>query len=579
MTQPQGPASPTPASSIPTTPTPATPSIDAVSDEFVARLCTASPMTAIWLGRAEPGDARLDDLSPEGLAALDDIAARALHAAERAVAAQPGDVLSRDVLTERLRLQRDTFASGWVQAQLNVIDSPLQNVRMLFDLMPTVTDADWQAVAERMSAVPAALAGYRQSLRFAADRGRVAAARQVTKCAEQCVTYAGTPSSPGYFGRLAAGAARTGPLGAALAAHAAAADRAFGELGEFLTGELRRRAPEHDAVGRDRYALASREFLGSSVNLDETYAWGWQEFLSIEAELKAVAERITPGAGPAGAAAALDRNPRYQVRGPAALTEWMQRLSDQAISDLGRTHFDIPQPVRVLDCRIAPPGGGVGAYYTAPDADFSRPGRMWFSLEQGRDEFPIWREVTVVYHEGAPGHHLQIATATFQRAHLNDFRRLLAGTSGHAEGWALYAERLMRELGYLDDDAALLGMLDGQLFRAARVVVDIGMHLELPIPAGTGFHEGEIWSPELGLEFLLTRTVSDPAHCRDEIDRYLGWPGQAPAYKVGERVWREGRADAARRHGAAFDLKAFHTAALAWGGLGLDSLQRQLAEL
>ena len=564
------------------TPAPAAPvpsAIDTVSDAFVADLCAASPITAMWLGRAEPGEQGLDDLSPDGLAALDELVRRSLGAAEQAAAADARDEISRDILTERLRLERDKFDTGWTHAQLNVIDSPLQNVRMLFDMMPTESAEDWQAIADRMGAVPAALAGYRQSLNYAADQGRVAAQRQVTKCAQQCATYAGTASSPGFFRTLAASAEKPGALGSVLAAQAAAADRAYGELGEYFTSELRARAPKKDAVGAERYALASRDFLGSAVDLAETYAWGWQEFLSIEAELKAVAEQIAPGEGPAGAAAALSADARYQVHGHDALQAWMQRLSDQAIDELGRTHFDIPEPVRVLECRIAPPGGGVGAYYSSPSEDFARPGRMWFSVESGREDFPIWREVSTVYHEGAPGHHLQIATATYQRDHLNDFRRLLAGTSGHAEGWALYAERLMRELGYLGDDGALLGMLDGQLFRAARVVVDIGMHLELPIPAGTGFHEGETWSPELGLEFLLTRTVSDPAHYRDEIDRYLGWPGQAPAYKVGERVWREGRAAAEGRRGSGFDLKAFHTAALAMGGMGLGTLERQLAAL
>ena len=208
----------------------------------------------------------------------------------------------------------------------------------------------------------------------------------------------------------------------------------------------------------------------------------------------------------------LDDDPRYQVTGTDGLQRWMQDLSDGAIDELGRTHFDIPGPMRTLDCKIAPPGGGVGAYYTGPSDDFSRPGAMWWSVEQGREMFSTWREVTTVYHEGVPGHHLQIATAVYERDSLNDFQRLMAGTSGHAEGWALYAERLVRELGYLDDDGDLLGMLDAQLFRAARVVVDIGMHLELEIPAGTGFHEGERWTPELGLEFLLTRTIADPAH-------------------------------------------------------------------
>ena len=137
----------------------------------------------------------------------------------------------------------------------------------------------------------------------------------------------------------------------------------------------------------------------------------------------------------------------------------------------------------------------------------------------------------------------------------------------------------MRELGYLDDDPTLLGMLDAQLFRAARVVVDIGMHLELEIPGGTGFHEGERWTPDLGLEFLLTRTVSDPKHAADEIDRYLGWPGQAPSYKVGERVWIDGRNAARQRHGDAFDPKAFHTTALQFGGMGLDPLDSLLATI
>jgi len=204
---------------------------------------------------------------------------------------------------------------------------------------------------------------------------------------------------------------------------------------------------------------------------------------------------------------------------------------------------------------------------------------MWFSVEEGREHFTTWRETTVIYHEGVPGHHLQLATAVLQKESLNDFQRMLAGTSGHAEGWALYAERLVRELGYLQDQGNLLGMLDSQLFRAARVVLDIGMHLELEIPAGTGFQEGQRWTPELGLEFLLTRTLADPVLCRDEIDRYLGWPGQAPSYKLGERVWLAGRADAKQRHGAAFAEKAWHTAALNLGGMGLKPLAEALDRL
>ena len=292
-----------------------------------------------------------------------------------------------------------------------------------------------------------------------------------------------------------------------------------------------------------------------------------------------MADRIAPGRGPKAAALQLDADPAYQVHGQDGLQAWMQRLSDESLVAMGKTHFDIAGPLQTLECSIAPPGGGTGAYYIAPSNDFSRPGRMWFAVEEGRQDFTTWRETTVIYHEGVPGHHLQLATAVLQRDSLNDFQRMLAGTSGHAEGWALYAERLVRELGYLPDHGDLLGMLDSQLFRAARVVLDIGMHLELEIPAGTGFHEGETWTPELGLEFLLTRTLMEPVLCRDEIDRYLGWPGQAASYKLGERVWLEGRDAARTRHGDEFDEKAFHSAALILGGMGLDLLAAELALL
>ena len=555
--------------------------INDLSNAYVAELARRSPLMATYIG-IPVGQNRLDDLSPAGLADANELVTSTLKSLAAATSTGVDDDIARDVLVERLEVERDLYDSGWAHANLNVVASPLQHVRMAFDLMPTESDDDAAVIAERMAAVPDALAGYRQSLLHAAGNGRVAAVRQVDKCADQCDTYSGA-SGTGFFTGLAQtlnpDGARGSELTAALTAGAAAADAAYAGLAEFLRTELRASAPQKDAVGRQRYELASRDFLGAVIDLEETYAWGWTEFLALEAEMKLVAERITPGAGPTGAAEALDADPAYQVVGLDALQAWMRALSDRAITDLGGTHFEIPDAIKTLECRIAPPGGGVGAYYSGPSEDLSRPGRMWWAVEPGREVFATWRETSVVYHEGVPGHHLQIATAVYRKDHLNDYQRVLAGTSAHAEGWALYAERLVRELGYLADDGQLLGLLESQMFRAARVVVDIGMHLELEIPAGTGFHEGERWTSELGLEFLLTRTITDPAHCRDEIDRYLGWPGQAPSYKVGERSWLAGRDAARQRHGDAFDFKAFHTAALNMGGMGLDPLVRRLATL
>jgi uncharacterized protein (DUF885 family) len=214
-------------------------------------------------------------------------------------------------------------------------------------------------------------------------------------------------------------------------------------------------------------------------------------------------------------------------------------------------------------------------YYTGPSEDFSRPGRTWYPT-MGKTRFPLWGEVSIAYHEGVPGHHLQIGQVRFLRDRLSRFQRL-GGVAGHAEGWALYAERLMDELGYLTNPAHHLGMLRAQAMRAVRVIVDIGMHLELAIPDGQEFHPGARWTPALGQAFVDERSRFPADFMASEIVRYLGMPGQAICYKVGEKVWLEQRAAAQERHGGAFDLKAFHSHALDLGPLGLDQLAAELA--
>ena len=140
----------------------------------------------------------------------------------------------------------------------------------------------------------------------------------------------------------------------------------------------------------------------------------------------------------------------------------------------------------------------------------------------------------------------------------------------------MYAERLMGELGYLDDPAFELGMLRAQAMRAVRVVVDIGLHLELTIPAHEAYHPGARWTPDLALPFVIERSHFPADFMASEVDRYLGLPGQAICYKVGERVWLRSRDDARRRHGADFDLKAYHAYALDLGPMGLDQLESEL---
>jgi uncharacterized protein (DUF885 family) len=296
-----------------------------------------------------------------------------------------------------------------------------------------------------------------------------------------------------------------------------------------------------------------------------------EELARMTREQEAVAREILPGASVAEAVAHLDADPARMLHGVDALQRWMQEVSDRSVQELAGTAFDIPEQVRRLECRIAPTHEG-GIYYTGPSDDFSRPGRMWWSVPTGVTEFATWRELTTVYHEGVPGHHLQIGQAVHNRSRLNTWRRQLAGTSGHAEGWALYAERLMERFGYLDDPADRLGMLDGQRMRAARVVLDIGVHLQKPMPGSA-----RVWTAESALDFLRANVNMDDAFVRFEVNRYLGWPGQAPSYKIGQRIWEQLRDDAERRDGAGFSLAGFHRRALDLGGVGLDTLRAALS--
>ena len=549
--------------------------IDDLADRYVEDFAALDPCLATTIGLAGHDD-RLTDFSPEGFEARAERRRRLLSELAATPIAGDEDRVTAAAMAEQVGLELQLHDAGLLTSDLNVIDSPLQFVRQVFDLMDTEGDEAWQTIATRMRGIPDALAGYARSLAMAGRQGRTSARRQVVECARRCDRWA-ADGDRGFFSGLVARYG-DGPLRRQLDEAARGAAAALTEFGRFLRRELLPAAPEKDAVGRERYALASRYFTGTRLDLDETYAWGWAELARLSAEMRQSADRIRRGATVAEAIDALQNDPNRKIAGKDEFRAWMQDLSDRTIAELAGVHFDIPDPLRRLECLIAPTRDG-GIYYTGPSEDFARPGRMWWSVPDGIDSFSTWREVTTVFHEGVPGHHLQTGQVIYRAGQLNRYRRLMCWNSGHGEGWALYAERLMAELGQLDEPGDRLGMLDSHSFRAARVIVDIGMHLELPIPKGTGFHEGERWTPALGWEFLRTHSTLEEAFLAEELNRYLGWPGQAPSYKVGERAWLAARDDAHRRHGAAFDLKAFHTAALNLGSMGLDLMSAELARL
>lgn len=554
--------------------------VDAIADAYVDDYCALDPVTATYLG--VPGhEHRLTDYSPAGYAAREALTRKALADATAATPVDAREQVAKEAFLERLGLELEMYDAHVPQSELSVLASALHDMRSAFDLMDTDDEPAWRNIDARLAAFPDALAGVRTTLVASADAGYVAAQRQIHAVADQILHWTGQEGTAGdFFAQLVADADVSPALAADLERHAREASAATAAFGRFLDEELGPRGREVDACGRERYVLGSRYFLGTTVDLEETYAWGWEELARIEDAMAEVAGRIVPGGTVDDAVAALDADPSRRIRGKQEFAAWMQRLADRIVDEMAGVHFDIPEPVRRIECRIAPTTDG-GIYYTGPSEDFHRPGRMWWAVPDGTESFSTWREVTTVFHEGVPGHHLQVGQTAYRSELLNRWQRLMCWVSGHGEGWALYAERLMDELGYLDDPADKLGMLDAQSFRAARVIVDIGMHLQLEVPKDNpfGFHPGATWDHDLGLEFMRQHCRMEDKLIRFEVNRYLGWPGQAPSYKVGERIWLQARADAKARLGDRFDLKAFHRSALDLGSIGLDPLQAALGRL
>ncbi|GAA1334274.1 DUF885 domain-containing protein [Brachybacterium rhamnosum] len=549
--------------------------LDALADSYVDRLAAADPFLSTQLGIVGH-DAEVTDYSPAAEHARHDLSRELLSAIAEVPDADGVDAVTRAALQERLGLELERAEQHLDVAAVNNLASVLQS-RDVLDLMATETAADWEVVAERMAGFPRALSTWAESLREAAAAGTVSARRQLRLGAEQARGYA---ARGGFFDAFAEEAVGDDAQKAHVREAADQARAAYREIADVLE-ELLPQAPEADAVGREAYQLASRTYLGTEIDLDETYAWGVEELRAIIAEQEQVAarlnERYGTGGGSSVAAAkeALNADPARILHGSDALQAWMQQLSDTAIADLAGTHFDIPEPLHRLECRIARTGSG-GIYYTGPSEDLTRPGRMWWDVPAGTEEFRTWAETTTVYHEGVPGHHLQVGTQTLQAGSLNRWRAMLCWVSGHGEGWALYAERLMEQLGYLDDDGDRLGMLDAQRLRAGRVVLDIGLHLGLPMPTGVPGSDGGAWDERTAWDFMTENWGIEEAERRFELHRYLGWPGQAPSYKIGQRTWEQIRDRATAADSSPGAVRDFHRRALELGSLPLSVLEGAL---
>ena len=336
-------------------------------------------------------------------------------------------------------------------------------------------------------------------------------------------------------------------------------------------GELRPRAVHEASVSRlpegpAFYQLALRQATTTAMTADEVHQLGLDQAQELTASMDVLLRSQGKSSGTvAERAQALARDPEYLY---ANNDGGQQQILDYCNALIKALQPHLPQYFRVLpkapvEIRRVPAYTEAGAprgYYQIPALDGSRPGAFYINLRD-TSEWARWKLPTLVYHESEPGHHFQLAQV-LELPSLPLIRKAGGGFSANTEGWALYAERLCDEMGmYANDPLGRLGMLQSALFRAARCVVDTGIH-------------AKGWSRERAIDYMVQTTGDARSAMTTEVERYCTWPGQATSYKVGQTRWLALRADARQRLGAKFDIRDFHDVGLTAAPMPLSVLER-----
>ena len=538
--------------------------IFALSDSYVEKSARLSPMASTYLGITDLND-QLDDFSIAGRAVEADLTRATLAELALLEPIDEIDRVAKSVMHERLTSSLELHDSFESHISFNVLTSPPADIRQVFEMMPCESAEDFDNIAKRLLAVEKAHLSWISTIDTLAKKGKTVAQRQIDGIAKQLEGYA----DGGYAGM----ATTFDPDGKYPAIHEAArsAAKSSAETARYLRGTYMALATPNDAVGVERYAVWARYYTGANLDLRATYEWGLKDLAEINARMWEVAAKIKPDAKTLREVADyLDNAPEYKIHGKEAIIKKLLDFTQVAVAQMDGTHFDIDDRMKFCDARIAPEGSASAPYYMPPSEDLSRPGTTWLPL-MGKEEVSWWHLASTWYHEAVPGHHLQIATSVIERDRLSRFQRFGAWISGYGEGWALYAERFMDDLGAFDEPGIEMGFLSAQALRATRIVIDIGMHL------GYTDENGRVWDAVSGREALMNKALLDEGSATSETDRYLGWPGQAISYKVGEREWIAARENAKKRLGAEFSLKKFHAHALRIGPMGLDTFAEEIA--
>jgi uncharacterized protein (DUF885 family) len=316
--------------------------------------------------------------------------------------------------------------------------------------------------------------------------------------------------------------------------------------------------------GPEGYLAAVRKHTTTGLSPEEIHQIGLDVLAALQDEWAEVGSRVLQVTDVPAIHDRLreDRSLRFSDSGQIVRTVTSALQRAEEARDLWFPRFDIPECV-IEEIDPVEAGNAPLAYYRPPAAGGKRPGAHCVLTTEPQQRY-VYEYEALSFHESTPGHHLQIASS--QTLPLPAFRRFLdAEVCGYVEGWGLYCERLADEMGLYTSDLQRLGMLSFDALRACRLVVDTGMH-----------HYG--WSRSQAVDFMWRNTATTQANVRNEIDRYIGWPGQALAYMVGRREIQRLRAEAGRRLGARFDVRAFHGTVLGNGAVPLGVLDQLVTD-
>ena len=542
--------------------------VNELADRFWDGVLERDPVSATILGD-DRWDDRLPDVGEEGRAA--DAAGYRQALAEAAAidrgTLQPEQVITHDMLT----LVAHTHLEALEQKQYQLAVDHIFGIQTMPVRVAQYQLADTPERLERLlaryAAYPAAISQTIETLREGVTDGRTSAAVPVRREIEQIERMLALPSEafPAVSMALVADDSAREQVRGAVAAHVYPS---LQSLRDFLADEYEAHARTEPGLrgtpgGEDAYRLAIRMNTTIDTTPDEVHRFGLEDLAHIEAEK----DEIARGAG------YRDRHAYAKALGedPANHTSSRERIIELAAGQTDRAFGLAPRYFGRLpsaNCEVAaveeyrerevPP-----AFYMPPSADGSRIGRYYLNTYKA-EERPLHKIAAITFHEATPGHHFQLAIE-MELSGLPRFRvhgSRMAGAA-YVEGWGLYTERLADEMGLYESAPERLGMLDAQSFRAARLVVDSGLH---------AFG----WSRARAIEFMHERGSLPAVDAEIEVDRYTIWPGQALAYKIGQREIERARREVSELMGDRFDLRAFHDEVLGHGSLPLATLRREI---